>query len=53
MQNDVQLSIAQQEDKKQSYEKPTLGTVRLFADQVLTLCSGGSPCVQQPPYSST
>jgi hypothetical protein len=47
MQNDVQLSIAQQEDKKQPYEKPTLGAVRLFADQVLA-CFSTTPCNDNP-----
>ncbi len=49
--------VKQQEEivQKQPYEKPRLDKVRLFADQVLGSCSGGSmapPCGIFDPLAS-
>lgn len=55
MQRDVQLSTEQQEDKKQPYEKPTVGAVRLFADQVLQSCPNNladESCIGNDPSFS-
>lgn len=42
-----------QQQKKQPYEKPQLGRVSLFADQVLGNCFGINPptCNDPPPRS--
>lgn len=47
MQQNVQPSKEQQENKKQSYEKPKLGSVALVADQVLRCVDTGLGCDQQ------
>jgi hypothetical protein len=49
MQQEMQQKQTQEMEKKQVYEKPLLGRVSLFADQVLQSCSSNTPCDQPVP----
>lgn len=48
MQQDIREKQTQK-TAKQQYEKPQLGKVRLFADQVLQTCASNTPCQDPVP----